>query len=251
MRKKFFKRGLFGLGAFSIGLGIFIILGGLLFLWPKARDIEGALDQSLRSAEESIVVARQNIGVLESAFSLGKVSSDFLTLLPETLIALNGTLIQGAAALESTGTTLDSLEQGITGIVLPSPQVGKNIKNALKMADQLTLLARMVREMREASAGISRPSEAFAERLEALNAALPAIQSSLKDAQLLVKQLRSLADGFPISLVILAIPLAVGGVYSLLGLLLVSNARLQLSLGSESIIRSSSDREESKTRKVA
>jgi len=249
VRKNGLVRASFGLGFFSMIFGILIILTGLLLLWPKAKNIETALEQSLRSADATISVAQQNVGILNSALSLAEISSKFIALISETLITLNGTLVQAATALQSTGSTLDSLEEGIAGIALPSQKVGQNVSNATKLADQLTLLAGMVQEMREASAGLSTPNAAFSERVNALNSSLPAMWSNLKDLQLLVTEVRSFADRFPISLLLLSIPFVIGGIFSLLGLLLISSASMHRS--SESLSSSSWGGQSSRARKAA
>lgn len=212
------------LGIFAFIIGLAIILAGPLYLLPKARQITESADQSLGWAEESLEVASRNMALLESTENLGQSAASLTDLAPETLTALNGTLVQSAETLEGLGQTLDELTSGITGVVVPDPEAGKSAVAASKTADQLKLLAGMVEQMQEVSRDVAAQVDVTAERLQSVRADLSEFQPRTRQAAQSIQEIRETLAGMRIPLWVVGATSFCGGLYCLLGLLFLAAA---------------------------
>lgn len=239
------------LGILSILAGLGIILGGIFYVHPKSKALATSAISGLELAEGALGIAIENVDLLKTGAGLGEVSLEAIGPLPETLLSVQGTLEQSATAIETSARTLDALESGLSGVLLPSPEMGRNARAVTKAAEQLRLLAGMVGEMKKESRQVMVERRAILSEMRELNGQIPEIYSMLTNAQTQARELRVAVGGMPLSTGLLAGLLFSGGLYCFIGALFLALAGIYERLLSMDVSSSAAARPERSASKVA
>ncbi|MFL5815341.1 MAG: hypothetical protein ACJ763_17320 [Bdellovibrionia bacterium] len=182
---------------------------------PKLATLTDQLEQSLAAADRLTL----NAGSLNlSGNTLGKAlgsGRDTLRVLPETLIALKGTLIEASNALSAAGTTAQKTQEGAAGLVLPKKSVQASNIHLQGTSEQLRQLSDVVGELSKSTTTLVRSLDAlptslnlnFNQAVQGTHTQLQSIQRSLHDASI------------PTQAMLLG--LGLGGLYIFLGFSLI------------------------------
>jgi uncharacterized protein YoxC len=193
---------------FLIGiLGIFVGLGisayAAFLVRPRLAAINDQIHHSLAAVDRlTLKVGASNV--------LGP-SRDTLNVLPATLIALKGTLIEASNSLSATGTTAQKTQEGAAGLVLPKKSIQASNIHLQGTAEQLRQLSKVVDDLSRSTASLVRSvdslSPSVTQMVQGTRTQIQNIQQSLQTAAI---PTQAMLLGF-----------GLGGLYIFLGISLV------------------------------
>lgn len=187
------------LGLFSLFLSLGIALYSVSGLRPRLNVLTTQLDSSLGAAD-------QGLSQVQAAWP-GRIP--VLPLLPETIVALRGTLTEASEALVAAGETARETQEGITGIVAPKKELRQSNRHFKRTAEQLRLLSGMLDELTRETRSLGAPID--------LRNALSLARDEIQRAQGSLRQ----AD-LPVQAMLLGLGLA--GLYGISGLFFLTVA---------------------------
>jgi hypothetical protein len=206
---------LYFVGLLGILVGIGISAYSVFSMRPRLATFTDQLEQSVAAADRLTL----DLGSLKSpensfANALGS-GRDTLRILPETLIALKGTILEASNALSAAGTAAQKTQAGAAGLVLPKKSVQASNIHLQGTAEQLRQLSDIVGELSRSTSTLVRSLDAlptslnlnFNQAVQGTHSRLQGIQQSLHNASI------------PTQAMLLG--LGLGGLYIFLGFSLI------------------------------
>jgi hypothetical protein len=218
------------IGCLAILMGVSTGLYSYFILRPKVAAVSEQTEKTLATLES----ASQNIEShtplfvsLHSATVRGvQSSSQMMELLPSTLTALRGTLIESSGLLETSSKTTKEAKEGVSGLVLPKKELTANMILLGKTASQLRLMAAMVDKLNRASVELASSakdiSNQFSDLKPQLGFFIPLLQNTRSQIRTTQEALHSLS--LPTHTMLAGA--LFGGLYILLGFLTLSLAAI-------------------------
>jgi hypothetical protein len=232
------------IGWISILAGIAIFFIAIAVIRPKVVDLSHQLGATLDSVDHASTVLGSNSTLLDAPLNVLQSAGRAASLLPETLISLQGTLTEASNALIAAKQTSAQAEKGVTGLVLPKQQLTTTNTHLDGAADQLKLLAGMVNQLIAPSRDVARNTGALARELTQLRARLGPTADLLQRSRSLIRDLRETMAFANLPMLVVLVGLALGGLYFLLGCALVSLATVLKRMPSQLAARGAVTEEE-------
>jgi hypothetical protein len=217
------------LGWLGVLAAALTLVVGAFVVRPRAETVVAQASQTWSLASRALELAHQSSGILDPSFEALQRGLQLSTLLPETLSATSGALLQGAGTLDVTATSLDALQSGITGLVTPG-SVGRNATQARKSADQLRLLGKMVADVRDDSIGMRAQGQELARMMTQVRRNVPELTALMRQASDQARSGLESLEVLPISALVIGISAGVSLIFLLLGVLLLGMAEVSARL---------------------
>jgi uncharacterized protein YoxC len=201
---------LFFVGILGILVGIGISAYSALSMRPRLATFTDQIEQSLTAADR-LTLSAGSINTQNGPGNSLRSGQAALRLLPETLIALKGTLTEASNALSATGTTAQKTQEGAAGLVLPKKSVQASNFHIQGTSEQLRQLSDIVGELSTSTSKLVRSLDTLPQSIhqavQGTHTQLQNIQQSLHTASI------------PTQAMLLG--LGLGGLYIFLGFSLI------------------------------
>jgi hypothetical protein len=163
----------------GVGVGIYSVA----VLRPQVAQFSERLVSSLQWLDQQSYSLENNQSLLASSLSAVQAGSEIVNLLPKTLVATRGTLLQASDLLTATAITAKKTKDGIAGLVLPKNALGLDIVMIRRTTDQIQLLAGMLNRIKAASYPLAKSTTLIANQLPLIKAEFELMRDRIQSTQ--------------------------------------------------------------------
>lgn len=183
----------------GVGIGAYSAFG----MRPKLATLTDQIDNSLAAADRLTLKTG-------TANALGS-SRETLNVLPETLIALKGTLLEASNALSATGVTAEKTQEGAAGLVLPKKSIQASNRHLQGTSDQLRQLSGIVGDLSTSTTRLVR----------SLDALSPSLSQAVQGTHTQIQNIQQSLHTADVPTQAMLLGLGLGGLYVFLGFSLI------------------------------
>lgn len=211
-------------------LGIIAGLGAgpysFFSLKPKLDLMSTQIKVSFDAADNMILAFETNLSALNPTFTAIKRANVLTQLLPETLIAVKGTLIQATSLLEAAGTTASKVKEGVVGIVLPQNALHIDEVLLRKTAMQLRLLSKMMNEIQGSTSDLSQSSVEIGQQISDAHSHIAHVGETLKSVRMHLGEIEKTISSLNLPTHAALFGTAIGGIFIFFGLCILTLASI-------------------------
>jgi hypothetical protein len=206
-----------------IGLGT--VAAGFLVVMPRVRIALDHASRSLETAEEILRLVTLQADLLRSSTNLIQESAQVTELTPESMRAAGNTRNATAALLQATAASLEQLQTGVTGLVIPEEEMGAVVLAMRNLVDVLRYEPPILMKLQEATGDLSQAAESFHADMVEFEGRVAALVEIAREARAVVRQSQAMLQD-PL------IPLGAALLTTLLGMIFILLGGIILALGS-------------------